>query len=313
MSPIRNGRICPATAGAPGGDRGGAEVSRRRTDPARSRKAGARLRLGADRKPRRAQTAQPPVQGQGAGGFGVAARSKGPKLRTEGVAHVERFRQAPRALDMSGNWGRGGDRRSAAEPSAALRHPRSLRHAPSWRPGWQCKGRELKSPTSSFRPIIVYNTVGEIKGSEKPDEFVVVGAHLDSWDLGTGTTDNGTGSSVVLETAGCFAKCGVKPKRTIDSSFSRVKKKACTARAIRHCSQGRDAQGEYGAVHDTGTGKVIGIGTQGFTACTPILQKELACLKKRRRDQRRWRERLRPSIVGRATIPNRYLASPSGK
>ena len=47
----------------------------------------------------------------------------------------------------------------------------------------------------------MYNTVGEITGSEKPDEFVVVGAHLDSWDLGTGATDNGTGSCVVLEVA----------------------------------------------------------------------------------------------------------------
>ena len=46
------------------------------------------------------------------------------------------------------------------------------------------------------------NTVGEIKGSEKPDEFVVVGrAHLDSRDLGQGATDNGTGSVTVLESA----------------------------------------------------------------------------------------------------------------
>src|SRR5207237_7134835 len=50
-------------------------------------------------------------------------------------------------------------------------------------------------------PVTVYNTVGEVRGSEKPDEFVVCGAHLDSWDLGSGTTDNGTGSCVVLETA----------------------------------------------------------------------------------------------------------------
>ena len=66
-------------------------------------------------------------------------------------------------------------------------------------------------------PITVYNTVGEIRGSEKPDEFVVVGAHLDSWDLGQGTTDNGTGSSIVLETARVLVKCGVKPKRSVIS------------------------------------------------------------------------------------------------
>src|SRR5580700_1728869 len=67
-------------------------------------------------------------------------------------------------------------------------------------------------------PITVYNTVGEVRGSEKPDEIVVVGAHLDSWDLGTGTTDNGTGSCVVLETAravAALAAQGQRPKRTI--------------------------------------------------------------------------------------------------
>src|SRR5205085_11399544 len=64
-------------------------------------------------------------------------------------------------------------------------------------------------------PVTVYNPVGEIRGAEKPDELVVVGAHLDSWDLGQGTTDNGTGSCVVLETARILAKSGAKPKRTI--------------------------------------------------------------------------------------------------
>src|SRR5215470_1485336 len=64
-------------------------------------------------------------------------------------------------------------------------------------------------------PMDVYNTVGEIRGSEKPDEVVILGAHLDSWDLGTGSTDNGTGSAAVLEAARALAKSGLKPKRTI--------------------------------------------------------------------------------------------------
>ena len=63
-------------------------------------------------------------------------------------------------------------------------------------------------------PITVYNTVGEIPG-EKTDEFVVVGAHLDSWDLAQGTTDNGTGTCITLETARLIMRSGVKPKRTI--------------------------------------------------------------------------------------------------
>ncbi len=65
------------------------------------------------------------------------------------------------------------------------------------------------------KPIEVYNTVAEIRGSEKPDEIVVLGAHLDSWDLGEGTTDNGTGSMIVLEAARALQKLGLQPKRTI--------------------------------------------------------------------------------------------------
>jgi hypothetical protein len=63
--------------------------------------------------------------------------------------------------------------------------------------------------------VEVYNTVAEIPGTEKPDEVVVIGAHLDSWDLGTGATDNGTGSMAVLEAARAMMKLQVKPKRTI--------------------------------------------------------------------------------------------------
>ena len=67
----------------------------------------------------------------------------------------------------------------------------------------------------SEKPVEVFNTVAEIRGNEKPDEVVMIGAHLDSWDLGTGSTDNGTGSMAVLEAARALAKLQLKPKRTI--------------------------------------------------------------------------------------------------
>jgi len=59
------------------------------------------------------------------------------------------------------------------------------------------------------------NVVGEIKGSEHPDEIVVVGAHLDSNDLGPGALDNGAGSSAVMESARAMKVLGIVPKRTI--------------------------------------------------------------------------------------------------
>jgi carboxypeptidase Q len=62
-----------------------------------------------------------------------------------------------------------------------------------------------------------YNVVAEIKGTEKPDEVVIVSGHFDSWDGpgSQGALDNGTGSSVTLEAARILCKVGAKPKRTI--------------------------------------------------------------------------------------------------
>lgn len=70
-------------------------------------------------------------------------------------------------------------------------------------------------------PIPVHNVIGEIRGTERPDEVVILSAHLDSWDGpgSQGTVDNGTGSSVMLEAARILAaaraRTGVGPKRTI--------------------------------------------------------------------------------------------------
>ena len=66
-------------------------------------------------------------------------------------------------------------------------------------------------------PFPVYNTVAEIRGSELPEEVVILSAHLDTWDgPGTqGTQDNGTGSSVMLEAARILMASGVEPRRTI--------------------------------------------------------------------------------------------------
>lgn len=64
-------------------------------------------------------------------------------------------------------------------------------------------------------PIPINNVVAEIKGSQNPDEVVIVCGHLDSWHQATGTTDNGTGSATTIEAARILAAVGAKPKRTI--------------------------------------------------------------------------------------------------
>jgi hypothetical protein len=65
------------------------------------------------------------------------------------------------------------------------------------------------------RPYKHYNVVAEIKGVEKPDEVVIVGGHLDSWDGANGATDNGTGVATTLEAARLLAASGARPRRTI--------------------------------------------------------------------------------------------------
>ncbi|HEV2799922.1 MAG TPA: M20/M25/M40 family metallo-hydrolase [Pyrinomonadaceae bacterium] len=59
------------------------------------------------------------------------------------------------------------------------------------------------------------NVVAEIRGRERPEEWIIVGAHLDSWDYGTGAQDNGTGCAMVLEAARAIAALGTPPRRSI--------------------------------------------------------------------------------------------------
>jgi len=69
--------------------------------------------------------------------------------------------------------------------------------------------------TFSNAPVESANVVGEIRGRENPEQVLVVGAHLDSWDLSEGATDNGTGSASVLGAADAIVRSGVRPRRTI--------------------------------------------------------------------------------------------------
>lgn len=66
---------------------------------------------------------------------------------------------------------------------------------------------------SGMSPI--FNVVADIPGAELPDEYVIVGAHLDSAPQGPGATDNGTGVAAVMEASRLLAESGVKPRRTI--------------------------------------------------------------------------------------------------
>lgn len=69
--------------------------------------------------------------------------------------------------------------------------------------------------TNSNAVVTARNVIGEIRGRTKPDEVIIIGGHLDCWDLATGATDNGLGSFSILDLARCFKALGLKPERTI--------------------------------------------------------------------------------------------------
>jgi Zn-dependent M28 family amino/carboxypeptidase len=73
----------------------------------------------------------------------------------------------------------------------------------------------VHSTARDLPPEMSANVIGEIPGSDKADEIVILGAHLDSWDLGTGAIDDGAGVAIVSAAAKILLDAGVKPRRTI--------------------------------------------------------------------------------------------------
>lgn len=128
----------------------------------------------------------------------------------------------------------------------------------------------------SGKPVEVYNTVAEIRGAEKPEEVVILGAHLDSWDLGTGATDNGTGSTAVLEAARALQALGVKPKRTIRFVLFTGEEQGLNGSKA-YVQAHKDELGKVSGVliHDSGTGKVLTIGSMGNYGARETLDRVL--------------------------------------
>lgn len=120
--------------------------------------------------------------------------------------------------------------------------------------------------TNTFTPnrLDQFNTVAEIRGSEKPDEIVLLGAHLDSWDIATGATDNGTGAIAVLEAARILKAAGVRPKRTIRFVlFGGEEEGLYGSQAYAAAHEKEDAKLQAVLVLDNGTGRITGMALQG--------------------------------------------------
>ncbi|HEV7511731.1 MAG TPA: M20/M25/M40 family metallo-hydrolase [Candidatus Acidoferrum sp.] len=123
---------------------------------------------------------------------------------------------------------------------------------------------ELAIPNIVGGPIPAWNVVGELRGSEKPDEFVILGAHLDSWELGTGALDNGCNSALVIDALRAIKASGLRPRRTIRFILFSGEEEGLLgshAYAIAHRSELEKAAGVV--IFDSGTGRVTGFSLGG--------------------------------------------------
>ncbi len=124
------------------------------------------------------------------------------------------------------------------------------------------KGRELKVSLKlenriggAWRP---QNVVAEVRGSEKPDEIVLLGAHLDSWELGTGALDNGVNCALVVEVARAIA-AGSRPRRTVRFVlFTGEEFGLLGSRGYVAAHRGDMDRHVAAVVHDIGDGRITG-------------------------------------------------------
>ncbi|NER12767.1 M20/M25/M40 family metallo-hydrolase [Leptobacterium flavescens] len=113
--------------------------------------------------------------------------------------------------------------------------------------------------------VPTFNTIAEIKGTEKPDEYVILSAHFDSWDGGTGATDNGTGTIMMMEVMRILKKIYPNPKRTILVGHWGSEEQGLNgSRAFveDHPEIVKNVQALFN--QDNGTGRVVNLSGQGF-------------------------------------------------
>ncbi len=121
----------------------------------------------------------------------------------------------------------------------------------------------LALPNKTGGPIEAQNVVAEIPGREQPEEVVILGAHLDSWDLGTGCLDNGCNASMVVEVARALQRMG-PPRRTVRFIlFSGEELGLLGSRAYVRQHRGELDQVVLMMVHDIGVGKISGYSLGG--------------------------------------------------
>ncbi len=121
-----------------------------------------------------------------------------------------------------------------------------------------------------------YNVIGEIRGRSKPEEIVLIGAHLDSWDLGTGALDNGANAMMVLDIARQIQRLGLAPERTIRFALWSGEEQGLIG-SFGYTLAHRDELDRtvMASAYDIGTGRITGYFTGGRTDLLAVLTRAL--------------------------------------
>jgi carboxypeptidase Q len=156
---------------------------------------------------------------------------------------------------------------------------RLLEHNLPVKLGFDIQAQFIDSPTDSF------NVVGEIEGTSKKDEIVMLGAHLDSWHGGTGATDNATGSAVAIEAVRILKSLNLKMDRTVRIALWGGEEQGLLGSqayvkqhfADRETMQPKPEYFKLSAYYndDTGTGRFRGIVAPGNDEVQPIFEQWL--------------------------------------
>jgi hypothetical protein len=121
-------------------------------------------------------------------------------------------------------------------------------------------------------PYESWSVIGEIRGASKPDEIVIVGAHLDSWDLGTGALDNGANVAMLVDVARQIRRLGLRPARTIRFALWNGEELGFFGSFGYTLSHRAELDRHVmAASFDIGTGRITGFFTGGRRDLIPVL------------------------------------------
>ena len=125
----------------------------------------------------------------------------------------------------------------------------------------------------SLPDVSSYNVIADLKGSEHPEQVVIVSGHLDSWDLGTGAIDDGAGVAISMQAAQLLKQLRLRPKRTVRIVAWISEENSLNGGRTYAANRRDDMRNQFAAIEsDLGAGHPVGIYVQGKPEIVPLLE-----------------------------------------